>query len=310
MREFDLVTLRLFVATCDANNIARAGEKYNIVASAVSKRLQQLEDQTGVDLLVRSKAGVFPTPAGETMLEHARGMLFNADRAARDMQAFSAGIRGKVRLLASLSAVAESLPEDVANFMQEKAHRGVQVDIEETLSRDIVRHLHAGVASVGICWDAAELDGMKTRPYRRDHLGVVTHPSHPIAKRRSCCFEDTLEFEQVGLHPQTAGYRLLARAAEAAGKPIRYRSLLSTFDAVLRMVRANLGITVAPIEIAATYAAALGLKVVPLTDAWATRQLVICYRDEGLLSPAAKSLVNYLGLRAESDASPLAMQPV
>jgi DNA-binding transcriptional LysR family regulator len=305
MREFDLVSLRLFVATCEARNIARVGEKFNIVASAVSKRLQQLEVHTGVDLLVRSKSGVFPTPAGETMLEYARSMLFDADRAVRDMEAFVSGIRGKVRLLATLSAVAESLPEDVANFMQEKRHQGVQVDIEETLSRDIVRNLHAGVASVGICWDAAELDGMKTRPYRRDHLGVVTHPSHALAKLRTCCFEDTLDYEQVGLHPQTAGYRLLARAAEAAGKQIQYRSLLSTFDAVLRMVRAKLGITVAPIEIAATYAAALGLKVIPLTDDWAVRQLVICYRDEGVLSPAAKSLVDYLGRQDARHSHPI-----
>lgn len=300
MREFNLVTLRLFVATCDARNIARAGEKYNIVASAVSKRLQQLEDQVGTDLLVRSKVGVFPTPAGETLLEHARTMLLEADRATRDMQVFNAGVRGKVRLLATVSAVAESLPEDVANFMQEKAHRGVQVDIEETLSRDIVQKLQAGVASVGVCWDAASLEDVETRPYRCDHLGVVAHPSHPIAARHSCRFEETLEFEQIGLHPQTAGYRLLASAAEAAGRPIQYRSLLSTFDAVLRMVRAKLGITVAPIEIAATYATALGLRVVPLTDDWALRQLVICYRDARLLSPAAQSLVNYLSLRSSA----------
>lgn len=303
MREFDLVTLRLFVATCDARNIARAGEKYNIVASAVSKRLQQLEDQVGTDLLVRSKAGVYPTPAGETLLEHARTLLLDADRARRDMQAFGAGLRGKVRVLATLSAVAQSLPEDVANFMQSEAHRGVQVDIEETLSQDIVEKLRAGTASLGICWDAAALDGMETLPYRQDHLGIVAHPSHPIATKQHCRFEDTLDFEQVGLHPQTAGYRLLARAAEAAGKPIQYRSLLSTFEAVLRMVRANLGITVAPIEIAEVYATALGLRVVPLTDDWAVRQLVICYRDARLLAPAAESLVRYL-TSAAAETSP------
>ena len=76
------------------------------------------------------------------------------------------------------------------------------------------------------------------------------------------------------------------------------------------MVRAKLGITVAPIEIAATYAAALGLKVIPLTDDWAIRQLVICYRDEAILSPAAKSLVDYLALQGESDAPPPVTQSV
>ena len=63
MRDLDLTTLRLFVSVCETGNIARAGERANMVGSAISKRLAQLEDTVGTPLLLRKRRGVVPTPA-------------------------------------------------------------------------------------------------------------------------------------------------------------------------------------------------------------------------------------------------------
>jgi DNA-binding transcriptional LysR family regulator len=84
------------------------------VGSAISKRLAQLEETVGTPLLVRRRHGVEPTPAGETLLEHARTMLASADRIEQDMAAYVSGVRGQVRLLATASVMAESLADDVA----------------------------------------------------------------------------------------------------------------------------------------------------------------------------------------------------
>ena len=75
MRDLDLQTLRLFAAVCEQRSIARVAEQESIVGSAISKRLAQLEDTVGTPLLLRKRRGVVPTPAGETLLEHARTML-------------------------------------------------------------------------------------------------------------------------------------------------------------------------------------------------------------------------------------------
>ena len=71
MWQVDFVTLRLFVAVCEERNIARAAEREAIVASAVSKRIADLEDAIGAPLLLRHRSGVTPTPAGELLLQHA-----------------------------------------------------------------------------------------------------------------------------------------------------------------------------------------------------------------------------------------------
>jgi DNA-binding transcriptional LysR family regulator len=294
MHDLDLTSLRLFVAVCETRNIARAAEQHHIVASAISKRIAQLEGVVGNVLVERKRRGVVPTGAGEILLEHARAMLASADRVARDMSAYGKGIKGQVRVLASVSSIAESLPDDIASFMQLPEHRDIRVDIEETLSRDLVRSIREGLAPVGVCWDAADLEGLQTRAYRSDHLAIVAHPSHPLARRKRCAFEDTLEFDHVGLPASTAVHTMLARAAAIIGRPLGYRAVVSTFEASLRCVRANLGIAVVPLEVADPVASAHGLKILPLTDSWANRRFAICFHDETRLSPAARLLVAHL----------------
>ncbi|WP_162577577.1 LysR family transcriptional regulator [Variovorax sp. PBL-H6] len=298
MRDLDLTSLRLFVAVCETRNIARAGEQHHIVASAISKRLAQLESVVGATLFERRRRGVTPTAAGEILLEHARAMLASADRVARDMADYGRGVKGQVRVLASVSSIAEFLPDDIADFLQAPAHRDIRVDIEEALSRDLVRALREGSAPVGVCWDAADLEGLQAWPYRRDRLALVAHPSHPISRRRRCSFEETLEFDHVGLPASTAVHTMLARAAAIIGRPLSYRAVVSTFDAALRCVRAGLGIAVVPREVVDPVVQSLGLRVVPLSDPWAERRFAICFRSEANLSPAAKLLVAHLRERA------------
>lgn len=163
MRDLDLTTLRLFVTVCDTGNMSRAAEKANMVASAVSKRLAQLEDTVGTPLLVRKRHGVAPTPAGETLLEHARSMLMSASRIERDMASHAAGIQGRVNLLATASVMAESLADEIAEFLKKPEHQNIQIDLEERISTEVVRGVREGEASIGICWDAAQTGQLQTR---------------------------------------------------------------------------------------------------------------------------------------------------
>jgi len=293
MRDIDFTTLRLFVAVCEAGSIARAAAEHHIVASAVSKRMAALESATGVRLLERRRRGVTVTAAGETMLEHARVLLANAERARHDMEAHGSGVRGSVRVLAAISAVAEFLPQAVANFLREKAHREIQVEIEEATSSEVAQGVRAGHAPLGISLGDAGLDGLQSFACHSDHLAIVVHPGHALAKHTSVGFAQTLDYDQVGLPPSSVVQRQFLRAAALAGGSIRYRATVSGFDAVLRVVAAGLAIGVVPREVAVQHVVAAKLKVIPLTDDWAVRSFVVCYRDRATLAPAARALLEH-----------------
>jgi DNA-binding transcriptional LysR family regulator len=306
VRDLDVKTLRLFVAVCECRTMARAAEQEHIEPSAISKRIAQLESDLGVELLVRGRRGVQPTPAGLALLDHARTVLFTMDRIADDAAAFSAtgGVQGHVRLIATASAIAETLLDDIAAFMREPANRRIQIDIEERVSRDLVRQVKEGSASLGVCWDNVDFEGLRHRPYRRDRLALAVHVEHPLAAHRTLRFDETLDAEHVGLPPQTAVHAMLQRAAAQAGRSIPYRVIVSSFDAALRVVAANLGVSVVPLEVGRRGAAGLDVRMVPLSDAWAERRFAICFRQLESLAPASQRLVEHLQARAQQGATP------
>ncbi len=294
MRDIDIKTLRIFVAVCDLRNMAHAAEREHIEPSAISKRIAQLEADLGAPLLLRSRRGVRPTPVGMAVLEHARSVLFTMERIANDAAAFASGVVGHVRLIATASAVAEALFDDIASFMREPDNRNIKVEVEERLSRDLVKQVRDGMASLGVCWDNLDFEGLQHQPYRQDRLALAVHPEHPLAGEKALRFEQTLDYEHVGLPPTTAVHTMLQQSAARMGRRLSYRVIVSNFDAAFRVVGANLAISVVPQEVGEPYARTLGLKIVPLAEAWAERCFAVCYPDFDTLQPAARRMVEHL----------------
>ena len=302
MRDLDLTTLRLFVTVCETGNMRRASEEANMVASAVSKRLAQLEDTVGAQLLLRKRHGVAPTPAGETLLQHARSMLMSARLIERDMAGHKAGIQGRVNVLATASVMAESLADHIARFLKAPEHRNIQIDLEERISPEVVRGIREGVAALGICWDAAETGLLHTRTYTHDHLCVAVRHDHPLAAQDSVRLADTLDYEQVIMPIHSAVEVMLQREATLLGKRLMHRVIVTNFEAAMRVVRADLAIAVVPREVTPLHAQAWGLKILPLMEPWARRRFVLCHRGEDSLTPAAQLLLDALAAYAAEDA--------
>jgi DNA-binding transcriptional LysR family regulator len=245
-------------------------------------------------LLIRRKHGVVPTPAGETLREHARSILLSASRIERDMASHAAGIQGRVNVLATASVMAETLADEIAEFLKKPEHQNIQIDLEERISPEVVRGIHEGVASMGICWDAAETGLLHTRTYRHDHLCVAVPRGHPLSRLPQLRYADTLDYEHVIMPVNSAVEVMLQREAGLLGKRLHHRVIVTNFEAALRVVRAGLAIAVVPREVTPLFAEAFGLDIVPLEERWSKRRFILCHRGEEVLSPASLLLLNYL----------------
>lgn len=151
-----------------------------------------------------------------------------------------------------------------------------------------------GVADLGICSDDSDTKGLHSVLYRQDKLVVVMLPEHPLATRASVTFDETLDSDYVGLHAASSINMRTHAAARQAGKVLRIRIHVPGFDAVCRMVQANMGIGILPQRAYELFGQALGLRAVPLTDAWADRALIVVVRDEAGLSPVSRMLFEHL----------------
>lgn len=286
---FDLTDLRLYCDVVEAGSITAGAERSRLALAAASTRIRHMEAALGAELLTRSRQGVTPTPAGRMLLKHARGLLAQAARMREDLSAFAGGRSGEVRLLANTNALTEFVPEVLSSFLA--AHPQVSVDLEERLSDEIVGLIAEGVGDVGIVAGTVDTGALQAFPFRSDRFVVVTAEAHPLATRRSVPFAEVLDFDLVGLERSSSLQRFLTDKAARAGRPLRARVQLRSFDAVCRLVESGVGVGVVPQSIARRAVRSMTLAIIDLADDWAVRELMIVVRDLDDLRPSARELV-------------------
>lgn len=291
-RQIDLTSLQLFVAVCEHGSIGRAAEREFIAASAVSKRLSDLESTLGTPLLHRHARGVRLTPAGESLLHHARSMLFSLENMQAELGEYADGVRGHVRMHASISAIVQFLPEDLGTFA--RAHPQVKIDLKEMLSTEVLRAVREGAADLGVCNGAVGTGELQLLPYREDHLALIVPAGHPLAGQERLAFEAALDFDHVGLHSNSSIHRAMHQAATRLQRAIRLRIQVTGLDAMCRMIANGLGVGVMPLRAFGLMHAGGTLQAIELSDAWAHRSLSLVARDFDTLPVTARMLVEHL----------------
>ena len=295
----DLSSLALFVRIAETRSITKAAEANHIALAAASRRVTQLEEQFGVQLLYRSARGVELTPAGAALLFHARQMLGKVDEMRAEISDYSKGAKGMVRVHANASALAQYLPDDLATFSA--AHPAIKLSLGEERSGAIVDAVRKGAADVGIVMEGADAAGLELYEYRTDTLCAVVPRKHPVRARR-LAFAKLLDHDFVGLEGNTVISQILLQQASQAGKPLRLRVQVKSFDVVARMVQAGLGIGILPEAAAHAFARPMGLRLVLLTDAWARRRMFVCVRQYAALPAPARQLVDHLAVPSKGAA--------
>ena len=290
-RRIDLTSLQLFVAVCELGSIGRAAEREYIAASAISKRLSDLEAALCTPLLYRHTRGVDLTPAGQSLLHHARSVLYSLEKMQGELSEYADGVRGHVRVHANISAIVQFLPEDLGAFRRD--HEAIKIDLEEHLSAEVLRAVQEGAADLGICHLADGAGELQSLAYRQDHLVLIVPIGHTLADRCEVAFVESLDHDHVGLHRESSIYAALRDEARRLGRPLRLRMHVPSFDAICRMAQVGMGLGVVPQGVHALLGPQMNLVAVPLTDPWARRTLTLVVRP-GPLSPAASLLLDHL----------------
>jgi DNA-binding transcriptional LysR family regulator len=292
VRRIDLTTLRLFIAICEEGNLTRASHREAIAPSAVSKRMHDLEQALQVVLFERQPNGMTLTPAGQSLLHHARVTLLNIEKIALDMAEHARGVRGHIRMLANLSSIVEFLPDDLPGFF--RSHELVRLDLQERPSAEVVRGVEEGVAEIGICSADVTTRSLERYAYRKDRLVIVVKSNHPLARATKVAFADTLDYDHVGLFATSSIYLRSQYTAQQIGKSIRLRVHVPGFDAVCRMVQAGMGIGLIPNRAFEVLSHGMDLSAIELSDDWADRELVLVARDPAGLSTTSQLMLDHL----------------
>jgi len=230
----DLIHLRSLLAVADHKAITQASRALGLTQPALTRRLQQLEEEMGARLLERSKKGAALTEAGRLVASEARLLVERYERLRQLVRAQESLETGIVRLGGGATAVSFLLPQTIAEFT--RLHPGVRFEVREEGSRDVEADVLRERLELGIVTLPTHSREFDVRPLRRDRIVLIASPEHPLAKRRRVDVRELSGLGLVGFDSESAIRKLIDGALREAGVEMRVQMELRSIAAILEMV--------------------------------------------------------------------------
>lgn len=298
---FDLVTLNLVLAIAESRSISRGAQREHLALAAASKRVSDLESRLGVALFERRARGVELTEAGRALVRHIRSLNASLHALESEVVEFARGIKGHLRLVANASAIAESLPPDLAAFS--RAHPQIRISLEDLTSAEVQAAVAEGRADVGVFVPPLHDDRLTTWRYREGTLAAIVPKGHRLAKGKRVRFDALLDDDIVGLHVGASVHELMREQAQGRGRTLNARLQVRGFDAIAQLVGAGLGVAILPTVVAERFAQIFPLRVLALDEPWARRDYLLAVRTQQVLPSVVQRFVDALCPGAEPQPS-------
>lgn len=171
----DVRQLRYFLAVAAERSFTRGAEQLHMAQAPLSKRIQELEEQLGVQLFDRESRPISLTPAGHLLREEALHVVHRMDQLQATMRRFIAAERPRFVVGLVPSTLYAGLPELVARFRAQTP--GLDVALAEMDSSEQMAALKDGRIDVGFDRIVLE-DPLVTHMLLREEPLVVALPAH------------------------------------------------------------------------------------------------------------------------------------
>ncbi len=164
--------MQSFVAVVESGSFAAAGQRLGISNKLVSKRVAQLENMVGLNLLHRTTRSMSLTHEGERYLEGARRVLAELEQLETEFDA-SEGLKGIVRVAAPLTYGDTAVAKAASRFVEQHPDVTVELDLS-----DHYADLAKGGFDIAIRIGALSDSSLVVRKLGETHMKVVATPSY------------------------------------------------------------------------------------------------------------------------------------
>ncbi len=269
----DFKQLRALVTVAETGNVTRAAALLNIVQPAVSRQLHLLEEDVGVPLFTRGRQGMELTEAGTTLVEYARRVLHEIDRARAEIRP-SKGTVGGIVTVGLLPSTSDLLASAIVTEIT--AHYpGIRLRISMGYAGHLQRWLEDGEVDVALLYDPKHTPTIQVRPLLEEGLWIVGLPDSGLRADQPVPLAE-LAGKPLVLPSAPHGLRsLVANATKLMGMQLNVVAETNAMSIQKSLVIAGHGLTILP-AIAVTDDIARGiLAAAPLITPSLTRKIVL-----------------------------------
>lgn len=259
--DFTLEQLRGFVAVADELHFGRAAARLRMTQPPLSRQIQKLERNIGVQLLERDNRGVVLTAAGAAFLVEARRLLALARSAPTLAQRVSSGSAGSVRIGFTAVAAYGALGDVLTTISGQLPD--LDLDLHEMVTRDQLQAVLDEEIDLGLARPPFDDDKIASLPLQREALVVALPEGHRLLGLRRALDGHDLAGEPLVMYSVTKAryfYDLVVGLV-----PVVHDNVVHSVSQILTMVwlvAAGRGVAVVPAS--ATRLGIAGVGYAPL----------------------------------------------
>lgn len=287
-RLIDSKRLLYFYHVARTGSFSAAETVLDVAQPAITRQVQQLESELGVQLLERHGRGVVPTQFGNILFRQAEAVLGEMSATFDEIKKAKNNPAGSISVAASASVMAKYMPEILNRFMT--AYPDVQVTVIQAATGEVYDRLSSGEVDVAIVTQTPNSSKITKQKLVTEPMYLIVSQSHPLAR------EKTVTREQLGdvalvLPASEHGIRLIIeKYFEAAGIELNTHLRVDSVPLIQALVRQGRICTVLPEIACGTADDGTGLVMIPLKPS-PTRTLWAASLGDRARSPFVKAMM-------------------
>lgn len=279
-----------FVTIAKLGNFQRAADKMHITQTALTRRIQKLEEFLGLRLLDRTTRSTKLTSVGREFLPTAERILYDLNSWIDQLRHKALRFVGDVRLATLQSVAVTTLPTLLLDYQRDFPNN--RITLMERSGATVTEIVIKGEADFGIHIQQCEHDDLEEDCILDSPFSVVCHYLHPMAKLENIAWQDIPVKELIILGGKSGNRHLIEAQLIKAGVGIKSHFVVESSPTALALCRERVGIAILPENGGKNIHP--DLREIPIIDPIVKRRICLIKRKSETLSPAAQSLYNFI----------------
>ncbi|MDM0018932.1 LysR family transcriptional regulator [Variovorax saccharolyticus] len=295
----DLRDLQYFEVIAELEHMGRASERLHRTQPALTSCIHRLEEACGASLFERSGRGIRLTAAGHALLKWAQRTRFDVESARREIGDIGRGLSGHVKVGIVPTAAQFLLPPAARDLIREAP--GITLQTTVALVDVLKPMLRAGAIDLMVGTEGTGEAGFTSHPLAEDQIVVAAAETHEIFGKPRPTLKDLAAYRWVLQPPGAPTRDWLDQTFDRQHLP---RPVVQVESTMLLMLPALIGETgllsfISRLHLQAGRSGA-SLREVKVKGTTMRRRMVVTYRENGYVSPAAERLIELLARYAKA----------
>jgi len=289
-----LNNFKIYVDLVETKSFSKSAKLSGVTQSAVSQQTRAMERHFKTLLIDRSLKQFQLTREGQCVYESAKDLLHIREHLLAELDEMKKVIGGTIRISTIYSIGLHELPPFMRRYLHD--FPGVNVRVEYRRSNLVYEDILNNSVDFGLVAYPVKHRQVETLPFRCDHLVLITHPQHALAKRAEIEIQELAGQKFIGFDPDIPTRKavdIIFREHKLEIEPVME---FDNIETVKRAVEIDHGISIVPLATVIQEQRLGTLAVLAFKGKSFTRPLAILYRKGRVLTPAMKKFIVTLGL--------------